>query len=184
MNMSRREMALGMATLAVALFGATALLVKPRLAGWRGLRAEQEGLRRDLMLDRRLVEQRAAWEERLAACGRELKPFPPDQEMDVYWLSVLDDAAKRHGLNLLRLEAGRELAQGAVRELPIECKDFEGTLDALTHFLFELQSRGAMLDVRQLFVKPKAGNVLRGRFSLSCAYTRAAGAEAPKAEAP
>ena len=61
---------------------------------------------------------------------------------------------------------------GDVFELPIEVRDWEGSLEALVGFLFELQSQGAMLDIRHLVMKPNEKKVLRGRFVLYCAYTR------------
>jgi hypothetical protein len=61
-----------------------------------------------------------------------------------------------------------------VYELAIDCREWEATLDPLVRFLFDLQSEGAMFDVRQLMIKPKGKGVLRGRFALYCAYTREA----------
>jgi hypothetical protein len=66
--------------------------------------------------------------------------------------------------------------------LPIECREWEASLDALVRFLFELQSEGAMLDIRQLLIKPRGQGILRGRFTLYCAYARAGDAGAGEVE--
>lgn len=186
MSISPREAFLGLTTLAVALFGGTAVLVKPKVQEWKDLRAAQEQVRRDIAVDQRLVEQRENWKRRFDEVSKALPQHPRDKKMDVHWLSIIDLAAQSHEVQIRRLEAGKEERQGEVYELPIECKDWEGGVDALVHFLFDLQSRGAMLDIRHLLVRPKAGKTLRGRFSLSCAYTREQGggqaAERPETE--
>ena len=79
---------------------------------------------------------------------------------------------------ILKRQVGEEEKHGDVYELPIDCRDWEATLDSLTHFLFDLQAENAMLDVRQLLIRPnKDASKLRGRFLLNCAYTRGPGTE-------
>ena len=180
MTVSPRELTLGMITLTVALFGGTLLLARPRLEEWQRLQKEQERLERESESDRNLVEKRDYWEGRFAELSAAMPQYKEKQKTDILWLSTIDSVARQHGFQIRRIEAGKERQQGDVYELPIECTEWEGDLDALVHFLFDLQSRGAMLDVRFLFIKPKAARVLRGRFSLSCAYTRGAeGAATP-----
>lgn len=172
MKVTSRELTLGLLTLTVGLFGGTALLARPRLAEWERLRKTQERLERETRIDRDLVEKQAEWTDRFEVLSKAMPQYGVTQKTDVLWLSTIDSVARRHGLEIRRIEAGEERQQGDVYELPIECQEWEGSLDALVHFLFDLQSRGAMLDVRFLLIRPKAGRVLRGRFSLSCAYTR------------
>lgn len=173
MKVSPREAVLGVLTLAVALLGGTALLARPKIDEWKQLRADQAQVRMEIEQDRRLVAGRDEWVKRLSELSKMLPVFPPDKKMDIHWLSVMDGAASKHGVQISKRQAGDEEQQGEVYELPIESKEWEGTLDGLVHFLFDMQKEGAMLDVRQLFVKPKSQNVLRGRFVLYCAYTRA-----------
>lgn len=172
MKITSRELSLGLATLTVGLFGGTFLLARPRLAEWQSLAKTQARLEREMQVDRDLVAKQAEWQERFDALSEAMPQYGLTQKTDVLWLSTIDGVARKHGLEIRRIEAGEERQQGDVYELPIECTEWEGDLDALVHFLFDLQSRGAMLDVRLLLIKPKAGKVLRGRFSLSCAYTR------------
>lgn len=172
MKITSREMTLGLITLTVALFGGTVLLARPRLTEWQRLKQARARLKNQIRRDRELVAKRAEWQARFAALNNAMPQYGTDQKTDILWLSTIDSVARKHGLEIRRIEAREERQQGDIYELPIECNEWEGSLDALVHFLFDLQSRGAMLDMRFLLIKPKAGKVLRGRFSLSCAYTR------------
>jgi Tfp pilus assembly protein PilN len=172
MRITSREMTLGLVTLTIGLFGGTLLLARPRLAEWQRLQKTQVRLQDEIRRDRELVEKQEHWQGRLDELSEAMPQYGTKMKTDVLWLSTIDSVAQAHGLEIRRIEAGEERQQGDVYELPIECTEWEGSLDALVHFLFDLQSRGAMLDVRFLLIKPKAGRVLRGRFSLSCAYTR------------
>ena len=172
MRISSREALLGVVAGGVVLLGVTALLLRPKLDEWRELREQQAELRQQIEMDKRLVAQRATWEARLAELSEMLPEFDAGKKMDVHWLSVMDGLASRNGIKLLKQQAGQEEDQGDVSELPIECREYECDLNALVHFLFDLQSQGAMLDVRQLRIKPKGEQLLRGSFSLYCAYRR------------
>lgn len=176
MTISRRELILLMATLGAALFGLSVLAARPRVREWRDLRVERAELRRQIQRDRDLIATRTRWETELAGLSTQLPQFAPDAKMDVHWLSVMDRIAGKHGVKILQRQAGEEKRDGDLYELPVECRDWAGSLDSLVRFLFELQAEGAMLDVRQLYVRPRkpGDSELRGRFSLSCIYTREA----------
>ena len=167
-----------MATLTAALIGGSAVFVKPRIQEWKDLRAQQGEARKAIALDQRLVDQQAEWKGKFNELSKILPRQPTDKVVDVYWLSVIDELAKKNGVEIRRIEAGKEKPQGDVYELPIECKEWQGTLPALIHFLFDLQAKGAMLDVRHLLIKPRGKGILGGRFTLYCAYTREAPAPA------
>jgi len=85
----------------------------------------------------------------------------------------MDSVATRNGFTIARRQTGKEAEVGDVYELPIDCKDWEGSLESLVKFLYDLNREGAMLDVRQLYVRPsnKPG-YLKGTFTLYCAYMR------------
>ena len=57
--------------------------------------------------------------------------FPYEKDVDTHWLNVMDSVAQRNDLTISRRQTGREEEVGDVYELPIECKDWEGTLEAL-----------------------------------------------------
>jgi len=171
-KLSSREAMLVLTVGAVGIFGGSAMLVKPRIDAWKELQKEQAGILAQIERDSKLVAERDKWMKRLEKLSEMLPQHASDEKMDVHWLSVMDNLASKHGVRISKRQAGEERRQGDVYELPIECKDWEGSLDSVIHFLFDLQSAGAMLDVRQLLVKPKGKGVLRGRFLLYCAYTR------------
>lgn len=173
MRFSSREAVLALVAVAVILFGGSAMLVKPKLVYWKELRAKQAEVIRHIEQDKRLVAEREKWTKQLEALSKMLPQHSPDKKVDVYWLSIMDNLATKHGVEISKRQAGEEKKQGDVYELPIECKEWEGSLDSIVHFLFDLQSEGAMLDIRQLLIKPKEKGLLRGRFLLYCAYTRA-----------
>jgi hypothetical protein len=175
MRFSAREIALALATVSVLLFSLTALMFRNRWPEWTEQRREMVNLKELIRLDREMIAQRERWESELGTLSRQLSRHGATEQMDVHWLSVMDRIAAKNGITISRRQVGEEKRQGEVYELPIECKDWEGDLDALVHFLFDLQSEGAMFDVRQLLTKPK-GQLLRGRLMLYCAYTRETGA--------
>lgn len=172
MRMTTREIMLLLITLVIALFGATALFARPKYREWKEMGVRREALRADIERDRMMVNSRDRWASELITLSKELPHFGASERMDTHWLSTMEAIAARNGVNIMRRQAGEERRMGDVFELPIECRDWEAELEPLVKFLFDLQSQGAMLDVRHLLVKPKSAGTLRGRLSLSCAYTR------------
>ncbi len=172
MKMSARELVLAVLTIGVVLFGLTALLAKPKIDELKEVNAQRQNIINSIKIEKRLVEKRDYWEQRLAEMSQLLPMEAADKDMDVHWLSVMDRIASKHNVKISKRMAGEEVQQGDVYEMPIECKEWEADLESLVNFLFELQSEGAMLDIRQLLVKPKGKGKLKGRFTLYCAYTR------------
>lgn len=172
MKMSQREIVLGVSTLAVALFGVTALLAKPKIQVWKDLKAERAEVLRKIELDRYLIDQEGDWSNKLTKVSALLETPPAGMGVDGFWLHKMDEIAGEERLDIKNRRAGEEEDHGDIFELPITC-DWEGSLDSLVHFLFELQSKGAMLDIQQLMIKPVSGKagLLRGKFTLYCAYT-------------
>lgn len=172
MRLNTREAVLGLLAVSVALFGGTALLAKPKFGLLKEVSLQQAQLREQIEQDRRLVGLREEIEKELAELSQRLPVQPLDKKMDIHWLSVMDNIAVKHGVHISKRQAGKEEKSGDLYELTIECKEWESNLDSMVHFLFDLQEEGAMLDVQQLLIKPKGGDVLRGRFLLNCAYTK------------
>ncbi len=172
MTVNRREVGLMIVTAAAALFGLSSLAARSRIAEWRQLRDEQDRLEVAIEQSQRLSGQEEDWSRRLEEVRHVVPAFAANAEMDVHWIGFVERLAARHGLRILRLQAGRERLSGDVYELPIEVTESEGTLEAFVHFLFELEGEGAMIDVRYLRLRPKDDTIRTGRFSLLCAYTR------------
>jgi len=171
-KISARESLLGLITVSVLLFAGTGILGRSKIEDLKGLRSEQVEVRSSIERNKKLVGQEEKWSERMDKFQNKMPRFPLNKRMDVYWSNEVEKKANAHGLKILRHEVGSEHQEGPIYELPIECRDWEGSLDALVHFLFDLQSKGAMLDVRYLRVKPKDKTIRKGRFSIYCAYMR------------
>lgn len=172
MTISARESILAVATAAVALFAVTGLLMRGKVDDWKMLRRQQAQVRDSITRSKTLVEQHDKWNDRMNELQGLMPRFPADKRMGVHWSREMEKKANANDLKILRHEVGSEIQQGPIYELPIECRDWEGTLDALVHFLFDLQSEGAMLDIRYLRIKPKNKMLRTGRFALYCAYMR------------
>jgi hypothetical protein len=174
MTVTSRESVLGLATFAVALFGVSALLARPKLQRWKDLAAEQGQVRLEIERDRAMISEKSRWDGEFQKLSGMLPVHAADMKMDVHWLAFMDQVAAENGVRITKRRAGEESQEGDVFELPIEVEHegWEAPLDALVHFLFALQSEGAMLDIRQLRIKPSPNGQLVGRFTLYCAYRR------------
>jgi Tfp pilus assembly protein PilO len=168
-----RELVLLVATIFIALFGGTAILARARIDAWRDIVEKQDAVRVEIEKSSRLIQARELWAGKFEEHGKKIPQFPAEKQMDVHWLALMDDIAAKRGLTIAKRMVGKEKQVGAVYELPIEVQEWDGSLDAITYFMFDLQAAGAMMDLRQLYIKPKEDRSLRGRFTLYCAYTRA-----------
>ena len=184
MNVSPRELILLEATLAVALFGGTVVLARPKFEEWKLIRKDQVQTRQGIELDERLLSERDTWDAKFDELKSELPEHAAGQRVDVHWMRLMQKLAKQHKVEIKKQQVGDEKKSGDVYELPIKCTDWEGDLNAIVHFLYDLQSQGGTLDVRELLIKPNKKKALRGRFVLYCAYTRANEAKTASAPSP
>ncbi len=186
MIVSDREKVLSVVTLVVLLYGILFVFFngcngkggqKAKIAAIRAQRTERESLYAEY---RGLIAQNQVWSEAYAKDADLMPVFEPGRQVQTYWLGVLDRIASSNELSIIRRQVGEERQLGDVYELPIECKEWEGSLESLTRFLYDVHAEGAMLDVRKLFIRPGPRG-LRGSFTLFCAFLRAenGGAEAP-----
>ena len=170
---SFREKNMLMITVVVVLYAFAALSFKKQLANWKTSQKVYATAQKKLQEENALIAARDEWTAKYEQM-RDLMPvFPYDKDVDTHWLNIMDSAATRYGFTIARRQTNKEAEVGDVYELPIDCKDWEGTLESLLQFLYELNKEGAMLDVRQLFIKPSTKpGYLRGTFTLYCAYMR------------
>ena len=161
-------------TLLAVLYGALGLTLRGRLERLRQMRGtlrEQQ----TLLADREaLVAQRASWEAQYATLQDLMPVFDPARRVDTYWLGIMDRLAAKNSFSIIKPQIGEEKLAGDVYEMPIDCKDWEGSLEGLVRFLYDLQAEGAMLDMRGMFIRPAPNKpaLLRGSFTLFCAYLR------------
>lgn len=174
MTISPRERMLAGATLAVVLIALLVFAYDGQVKAYRIARSGLRSKQATLAYRRMLISQAPAIEARFAELKDLMPVFPADKRVDTHWLGIMDAAATRNGLSIAKRQPGNEKIDGDVYELPIECREFEGSLEAIVRFLFDVQSEGVMLDVRSMTIRPSPQNpaLLRGQFILYCAYMR------------
>jgi len=175
MNLSRHDRALLAVTVFVVLFGIVGAVARRSVATISERRAQAASLERRIRMQRNLIAAEDAWRARYDAVKDRMPVFTPGQQVETYWMTMLDQAADRHGVRIFRHDLRDEAVVAGVCELPIEVRSWEGTLEALVGFIHDIESTGAMLEIRELRVSPdpKRQGWLKGNFTLHCAYLRA-----------
>lgn len=172
-TVSPREKNMLLITIVIVLYAFAALSFKKQMANWKTAEKVYVAAQKKCQEEKDLIAARDEWVERYEKLRERMPVFPYEKDVDTHWLNIMDTAATRNGLSIARRQTNKEAEVGDVYELPIDCKDWEGTLESLVKFLYDLNQAGSMLDVRQLFVRPsnKPG-LLKGSFTLYCAYMR------------
>jgi hypothetical protein len=189
-TVSSREKNMLFITVVIVLYAVAALSFKKQMASWKAAQKVYVTAQKKLAEENALIAARDEWTSRYEQV-RDLMPvFPYDKDVDTHWLNIMDSTATKNELGIARRQTNKEAEVGDVYELPIDCKDWEGSLEALVKFLYDLNQQGAMLDVRQLYVRPSSKpGYLKGTFTLYCAYMRGkvdklpARAQKPEADA-
>ena len=171
MKMSSRELGLFWATGMVALFGLTYMLAQPRFKEWKDLGGRQEEAARKIEATEHLLNQKAQWDGKLAEFRKRLPQYAPEKDVTADLLIRIEKLASANELQLPARDSEKEVLKGDMYELAVNCK-WEGKLESLTHFLFDLQNEDAILDTSQLTVAPNEKRVLRGSFTVYCSYSR------------
>lgn len=172
-TVTTREKSMLLIAVVLVLYAVAALSYKTQLANWKREERIYKTAQKKLADERALIAARADWAERYTQMSDLMPVFPYEQDVATYWLNLMERASNESGLMIARRQTGKESEVGDVFELPIECRDWEGTLESLVKFLYEVQRVGAMLDVRQLYVRPTNNpGYLKGTFTLYCAYMR------------
>ena len=170
---SPREKNMVLIAVVAILYAVAALSFKKQMANWKVAKRIYVTAQNKVHEEQALIAAKDEWSAKYGQM-RELMPvFPYDKDVDTHWLNIMDSAATRNGFTIARRQTNKEVEVGDVFELPIDCKDWEGTLESLVKFLYDLHQEGAMLDVRQLFIRPaNRPGFLKGTFTLYCAYMR------------
>ncbi|MEI7436418.1 MAG: GspMb/PilO family protein [bacterium] len=171
MKFSHREQMLLLVTGAALLGGITYIAAQRQVKAWQGALAKEGEVRHHLELTQRLVGQQSVWDNKLAKLRNRLPVYPAAKDVTADLLIRLEKLASGSQLSLLSRDVERESRQGDLYELSASCR-WEGSLDALVHFLFDLQQDDAILDVSQLTVSPTDKKPLRGTLTVYCSYTR------------
>ncbi len=172
MKLSSREVTLGLATLGVVLAALTWKVADGQISAWKQIGRDRAVLKNKLIIAEKQAARRPEIEGQLRGLLKQVPEYPAGQDVSVEVLKIVRGAAHTAGLSLVNSEAEQEKDVGDLHELEVKCT-WQGSLDALVQFLFDVQSRGLLLDVRALDIRPPRGATgLSGSFSVACAYTR------------
>jgi Tfp pilus assembly protein PilO len=171
MKISSREMILAWIAGVAALGGLTYLLVEPTLKEWALLEGKKAESMRQVGNQKRLIAQSSRWEAKLSELKKKLPTHPQGKDVTTDLQILIEKLARVNGLNLISREAEKETLRGNMYEVAVNCK-WEGKLEALTRFLFDIQKEDVILDVSQLTISPNEKKVLRGGFTVYCSYSR------------
>ncbi|MGN0852189.1 MAG: GspMb/PilO family protein [Kiritimatiellia bacterium] len=179
-NLPRNQRALLAIVGVIALYGLAALLwFSGRQEAWNRSRKNYEKALKQMAAENRMISQRETWRERLAAESLKMPVAEEGESTQTRWQRVLERIAADHGVSISSEQPKPEEEHGKVWEMPIEVK-YEAALGKLVEFLHALNTaEGAMLDVRELEISTKNNGWLSGKFTLTCAYVKEAGASSP-----
>lgn len=180
MNLSRRESVLAFLTGSVLLMGLSYLLGAPAIERWRAAADQCRRFGNEANIAKRLIAQRGEWENRYEEQRAGIPRHGPNDPVNAVLLKRVEQLATENGLTLNRVQPDKEKNIGDLCELAIDCA-WEGSLEALVHFLYAVQKQGAILDVRQLTMSPSqnAAGRLKGNFTIFFAFSREGAASGP-----
>lgn len=173
MKISKREMVIGVATLFTVLFGLTYGLGGSKIEEQRTMAEQKTRLLRQIKLHKRILEEQKNWTGRLEELQSQLPVYGQRVSVNGEILKTIKRMADKHKLDLTKSRTDPESAVGNLFELSVIC-DWEGELDALVHFLYEINEQGLRFDVRELTIRPdaKRAGIIRGDMIIDCAYRR------------
>lgn len=173
MNMSNREIVLGWMTVTVLLLGGTYWFGEAKVEQWKEVSSSRERFADRVSMAERVLGQENEWKTRLEELRGQLPSYPLKQDVTSELLRMLERTASEHSLILLRREPEDEEQLEDIYQVAINCT-WEGKLEPLVGFLYAIQTKGAILDVRALTVSPVSGQAgkLKGGFTVDCAFSR------------
>lgn len=174
MMISPKEQKLLVFTVIFILFMVLLMPLRKRIDELKELRSEWDGRVSILNDYQKLIHQKNLWDESYKNKASLMPVFGMNRQVETYWLATLDRIASTNNLSIIRRQAGPERLSGDVYEMSLECKEWEGSLESLISFLYDIHAEGAMLDIRRLTMRPgpAKSKLLRGSFVLCCAYMR------------
>jgi hypothetical protein len=125
--------------------------------------------------EEKLIAEKSRWDDEYAAERSQMPSFDNGSSTVSTWIDQLDLLVKKHHIFVRELKPGKEIDAGEVMELSIEVPRWEGSLEALVRFMYELETtKEGMFDIRSLNFRPNNSKkgYLTGNFTLTCAYMR------------
>jgi len=176
MKLSPREMGLGFATLAVLLAAGTWMWAEPRFAALEEVRKQKQSSREIIQRSEMLLSREEQWRERVERLRESLPEYADDERVASTIMKTLEARAEEAGIELLKATPEKERPVGELYEITINYR-WEGSLNSLVRFLYNLQSKSVNMEIGKLSASPasRPGEQLRlkGGLTVDVAYTRA-----------
>jgi hypothetical protein len=176
MKITKREMGLGVGTLAAVLIGITWYMVDNRVDEWKAKAVTIDKTNQQIRQYLTAIKLQEEWVDELNALQDGLRVFEDNQRsVAPELMKTIKTISDKYGLDITRNQPYDEKRIRDLFELGINCT-WQGSLDAIVGFLTELQQEGVNYDVRQLNVTPAGRNTgtLKGNMVIHCAYKRTA----------
>ena len=140
---------------------------------WKMARKLYDGARATYASECRLIKNKSAWEERYEEERSKLRTFRAGRDTDTEWMRTIYSLAETNHVHIGNHSPGAEKKAGDVMELPVEVKDWDGALESLVRFMYDVETtESGMFDFDNLNIKPGKNGYFRGGFTLMCAYMR------------
>ncbi|TAN38584.1 MAG: hypothetical protein EPN23_02150 [Verrucomicrobia bacterium] len=171
MKFAGRELWLVVAAGVVLALLGTVWIVRAALTDWKTSTQTEKKVQDKLRLTKRTLSQREAVVSQLETLQRKLPRYGLDRDVTAEQMRTLDRMAQEQSFGLGQREPQMENTNGVVREVAIHSA-WESDLNALTHFLYALQTQDVIFDVRRLTVSPASGAAdrLKGSLVINSAY--------------
>ena len=102
-----------------------------------------------------LISQTDRWNMEYLSEKEKMPMFPEGEDVDTHWMNLMDNLATTNYIAISRRQYGKEVSKGDVFELPVEVSGWEGSLEGLVKFLWDVQSNGqSMMDVSAITMRP------------------------------
>ena len=174
MNVSKREMTLGVLTLAAILIGSTWYMIDSKVEPWKGKAIQIEKLKQQTRHYQTAIKMQEEWLGELNELQAQLPVFDTQKRsVAPELMKTIKALATKHSIAILKSNPRGEKPTGDLFELGINCT-WEGSLDAMVGFLTDLQQQGVRYDARTLSVVPIGKNTgkLKGNMVIHCAFIR------------
>ena len=121
-----------------------------------------------------MIANKGKFEEDYERAKAFMPMFEATKTTEGTWLKKMREIALKNMVVISQDEAKSEISEDDVTELPIEVRTWEGSLEALVKFMYELENTDAgMFAITELSFRPSSKKgYLRGSFTLNCAYMR------------
>ncbi len=173
--LSNRDKTILLLVVTILLYGGLALMLGKVRVNWQTAQNKLKAAETRAASQEKVIASRGDWQARYTAQRANIPVFPANKAVETYWLPLMDDMAKTNAVIIAQRKIDGETDVGEITELSISCRDWEGRLDSLVRFLYDLETQSdAMMDIRQLYIRPhtKTPGRLQGSFTLNCAYIR------------